>query len=175
MKLLSSRFFARDTLVVAKELLGKIIQVNGCSARIIETEAYKDDEASHAFTKTDRSALMYDTYGHVYVYLIYGMYYCLNFTTEIAGKPGAVLIRGLEPINGIKKMQQRRGTSEVKNLCSGPGKLCQALGIDKTLNGTSVGSKLKIYDDGFKPKKIERSRRIGISVAKELEWRFCVK
>jgi len=174
MKLLASSFFSRDTLIVAKELLGKVIQVNNCLARIVEVEAYKDDQASHAFTKTERSALMYKTFGHVYVYLIYGMYHCLNFTTEKEGTPGAVLIRALEPISGIKKMQERRSTLEVKNLCSGPGKLCQALGIDKAFNGTKIGGKLKVYDGGFKPKKIERSKRIGISVAKELDWRFFI-
>src|SRR3989339_935802 len=129
MKLLPPSFFAGDTITVAKELLGKVISVNGCTARIVETEAYGKDPASHAFTRTERSALMYDTYGHVYIYLIYGMYNCLNFTTETHGKPGAVLIRALEPLTEIETMQKRRKTNNLHNLCSGPGKLCQALNI----------------------------------------------
>jgi len=76
MKLLSENFFARDTVAVARDLLGKVVMVNGCSARVVETEAYKQDKASHAYKKTERSLLMYDTYGYVYVYLIYGMYWC---------------------------------------------------------------------------------------------------
>src|SRR3989338_248990 len=82
MKELNKEFFSKDTLEIAKNLIGKVIEVNNFKARIIEVEAYKQDEASHAFTKTSRSQLMYETYGHVYVYLIYGIYYCLNFTTE---------------------------------------------------------------------------------------------
>ncbi|MFH0701806.1 MAG: DNA-3-methyladenine glycosylase [Candidatus Woesearchaeota archaeon] len=175
MKPLFPLFFARNTLIVAKELLGKIIEVNGCRARIVEVEAYKDDEASHAFTKTDRSVLMYDTFSHVYVYLIYGMYNCLNFTTEKNGIPGAVLIRGLEPLSGIEKMQKRRNTLEIKNLCSGPGKLCQALGIDKKFNESKMGDKLKVFDDGFVVNKIGKSKRVGISVATHLEWRFFIE
>ncbi|MEK6937504.1 MAG: DNA-3-methyladenine glycosylase [Nanoarchaeota archaeon] len=174
MKVLSLRFFARDTLIVAKELLGKVIVVNGCSARIVEVEAYKNDPASHAFIKTDRSALMYDTYGHVYVYLIYGMYNCLNFTTEKNGTPGAVLIRAVEPLSGIESMKRRRKTDNLHNLCSGPGKLCRALGIDKQFNGSKMGEKLKVFDDGFVVGTIGKSRRIGISVAKGLEWRFFI-
>ena len=175
MPLISSYFFNRNTLIIAKQLLGKIIDINGVQARIVETEAYRDDPASHAYTKTDRSKIMYDTYGHVYIYLIYGMYNCLNFTTETHGKPGAVLIRALEPLTEIETMQKRRKTNNLHNLCSGPGKLCQALNIIKEYNNTKIGDKIKIYDDGFKVKSISKSSRIGISKAKELQWRFYIK
>src|SRR3989338_8580683 len=126
MKELSSSFFAQDTVKTAQDLLGKIISINGMLVRIVETEAYGKDPASHAFKRTDRSALMYDTYGHVYVYLIYGMYWCLNFTSN-QDEAGAVLIRAVEPLAGIEKMQQNRKTEKISNLCSGPGKLCLAL------------------------------------------------
>lgn len=174
MKQLPSSFFARDTVTVAKELLGKIISVNGCSARIVETEAYGTDPASHAYTKTERSQLMYDTHGHVYVYLIYGMYYCLNFTTE-KNQPGAVLIRAVEPLSGIEHMKKRRQTEDITNLCSGPGKLCQALGIDKNVNGLPLGKIVAVYDDGFKMGKIGESSRIGIKDALDLQWRFFIR
>ncbi|MBI2668624.1 DNA-3-methyladenine glycosylase [Candidatus Woesearchaeota archaeon] len=175
MKPLPQSFFARSTVDVAKDLLGKVLVVNGQEARIVETEAYGKDPASHAFTKTQRSALMYDTYGRVYVYLIYGMYHCINFTTEKVGEPGAVLIRAVEPLNNIDKLKERRKTDQIMNLCSGPGKLCQALGIDKKHNGLKLGKEVKVYDDGHQVIKIGRSQRIGIKDAKQLEWRFFVE
>ncbi len=167
-------FFARDTVTVAKELLGKIISVNGLKARIIETEAYGRDPASHAFKKTERSKIMFDTYGHVYVYLIYGMYECLNFTTE-RNEAGAVLIRAVEPLDGIRTMKKNRGTENLYNLCSGPGKLCQALKITRKLNGLKLGKEVAVYDDGFKVKKMGTSSRIGIKDAQHLPWRFYVE
>ncbi len=175
MPLLTSQFFARHTLDVAKDLLGKIIIVNGITTRIVEVEAYRQDKASHAYTKTPRSQIMYDTYGHIYVYFIYGMYNCLNFTTEPIGKPGAILIRALEPLTGIEKMKQRRNTRNLHNLCSGPGKLCQALNITKTLNHQPLNQSIKIYDDGVIPKSIGKSPRIGIKDATQLHWRFFIK
>ena len=173
MKPLPSSFFARDTVTVARELLGKIIAVNGCHARIVETEAYGKDPASHAFKRTERSSLMYDTYGHVYVYLIYGMHQCLNFTTE-KDSPGAVLIRAVEPLQGITGMKRRRKTDIITNLCSGPGKLCQALGIDKRLNSLKVGKEIRVLDDQFAVKRVKTSSRIGIKDAMHLPWRFII-
>ncbi len=170
---LSSSFFARDTVIVARELLGKIISVNGCSGRIVETEAYGRDPASHAYKRTERSALMFDTCAYVYVYLIYGMYWCLNFTTE-KDEAGAVLIRAVEPLSGLAAMQKRRGTKEKRNLCSGPGKLCSALGIDKQFNGLPLGKRVKVFDDGYAVGRIGRSSRIGITDARHLEWRFFI-
>ncbi len=168
-------FFNRDTVIIAQELLGKVMEVNGFLARIVETEAYGKDPASHAFTRTERSALMFDTYGHVYVYLIYGMYYCINFTTEKVGEPGAVLIRAVEPLNKIAELKRRRKTNQLANLCSGPGKLCLALGIDKSHNSLKLGKEVKIYDDGFVVSKIGSSSRIGIKDALDLQWRFFIE
>ena len=161
MKLLSQEFFAKDTVEVARELLGKVISLNGCSVRIVETEAYKQDPASHASRRTARSALMFDTHGHIYVYLVYGMYYCLNFTTEKNGV-GAVLIRAAESLQGIGE-------------CSGPGKLCKTLGIDKRFNGLQVGKEIKVLDDDYQVKKIGTSARIGIKTAVDLPWRFFIE
>jgi len=172
MRQLPASFFARDTTLVAKELLGKIISVNGFQARIVETEAYGSDPASHAYTRTPRSAIMYDTYAHVYVYLIYGMYECLNFTTEKPNIPGAVLIRAVEPLNKISELQTLRNTNKIEELCSGPGKLCSALGITRNLNNTKLGQKIKVYDDGYKNRKVATSSRIGIKDALDLQWRF---
>lgn len=174
MKQLSQSFFAADTVTIAQKLLGKIIKLPGCSVRIVETEAYTMDAASHAFRKTPRSALMYTTYGHIYVYLIYGMYSCLNFTTEKNGV-GAVLIRAAEPLTGIDIMKRQRKVDDLRKLCSGPGKLCQALQIKKEYNGSMVGEILKLYDDQCKVEHIGRSSRIGINAAQDLEWRFFIK
>ena len=175
MKILTKEFFARNTIQVAKDLLGKIIEVNSFKARIVETEAYGKDPASHAFKRTERSALMFDTYGHVYVYLIYGMYECINFTTENKGEPGAVLIRAVEPLNNLEEMKKRRKTDKISNLCSGPGKLCQALGITRELNGLKLGEEVKVYDDDYKIENIVSSSRIGIKDALDLQWRFYVE
>lgn len=173
MKQLPLSFFARDTVKVAEELLGKIISVNGMKARIVETEAYCRDKASHAYRKTERSAIMFDTFGHVYIYFIYGMYHCLNFTAE-RDEAGAVLIRSVEPLEGIEIMKQNRHTEILTNLCSGPGKLCTALGLDKRFNSIKLGKEIKVFNDGFVP-VISRSSRIGIKDDVELQWRFYVK
>lgn len=174
MKPLPLSFFACNTVEVAKDLLGKIISVNGMQARIVETEAYGRDPASHAFKKTERSKIMFDTHGHVYVYLIYGMYECLNLTTE-KKEAGAVLIRAVEPLKGIEQMKRNRKIDDIYNLCSGPGKLCQALNITRKLNGLKLGKEVRVYDDGFRVGKVSISSRIGIKDAQELQWRFFVE
>jgi DNA-3-methyladenine glycosylase len=175
MKQLSKSFFERDALVVARELLGKIIEFNGTSGMIVETEAYKADPASHGYKITPRSEIMLSTYAHVYVYIIYGMYHCINFTTN-RGEVGAVLIRALEPLKGIDKMKRRRKTSNVHNLMSGPGKVCGAMNITKKQNYTKINDKIKVYDYiSFKDSEISKSGRIGISQGKDLDWRFFVK
>ncbi len=169
-KLISKEFFKQDTLKVAEELIGKLLLVKGVGGIITETEAYKDDEASHAFKKTPRSSIMYDSYGKVYVYFVYGNHYCLNFTCDDKG-PGAVLIRAIKPTHGIKKMIERRKTEDLKKLAVGPGRLCQALDIDESFNGEDLGKRIKVYDVGLKP-RVKRSKRIGIKKATHLEWRF---
>ena len=167
---LGADFFARDTVAVARDLVGTLLVVGGCEGRIVETEAYTTDAASHAVMRQNQAAVMRDTFGHVYIYLIYGMYYCLNFTTERRGV-GAVLIRAVEPTAGINKMIRRRGTTDLKKLASGPGRLCQALGIDARFNGRPLGREIKLIERARVP-QISSSPRIGITRATELEWRF---
>lgn len=167
---LGADFFARDTVTVARELIGTVLVAGGCKGRIVETEAYTTDAASHAVMRRNQAALMHDTFGHVYVYLIYGMYYCLNFTTE-SGGVGAVLIRAVEPEAGIEEMIARRGATDLKKLASGPGRLCQAFGIDARFNGLPVGREIKLIERAGEP-VISSGPRIGITRATELEWRF---
>ncbi len=174
MKQLNEDFFRQPTLKVAKELIGKKMSFNGCSGIIVETEAYEDDEASHASRKTPRSMIMHETYGNVYVYFIYGNYHCLNFTTRENG-PGAVLIRAVEPAEGIEIMKQRRKTDDVSNLTNGPGKLCQAFGITTAINRTRIGESIKLEDTGLKNLEIISTSRIGIKKATHLDWRFYLK
>jgi len=170
MLLLTPDFFARDTLTVARDLIGTVLVAGPCQARIVETEAYTTDAASHSVTRRHKAAVMRESFGRVYVYFIYGMYYCLNFTTDASG-PGAVLIRAAEPVRGIKRMIDRRGTSDPCKLTTGPGRLCEAMGIDLSFDGAFVGRQLKLKARQHEP-QISTSRRIGISQATDLEWRF---
>jgi DNA-3-methyladenine glycosylase len=165
----SAKFFEKPTIEVAPGLIGKILEARGVTGRIVEVEAYTTDEASHAVRRTDRSAIMYDTCGHVYVYIIYGMYPCLNFTTEKQGV-GAVLIRAVEPQTGIDLMRERRGVHDEHSLCDGPGKLCRAFGITLADNGTVVGDTIKLYHGPAGT--IQTTARIGITKALDLPWRF---
>ncbi|HVP36346.1 MAG TPA: DNA-3-methyladenine glycosylase [Terriglobales bacterium] len=180
---LRREFYNRSTLKVAKELLGKFLVVNRAgtklSGKIVETEAYCGpyDPASHAYGgMTPRNKIMFGEPGHAYVYFTYGMYYCLNVITERKGFPAGVLIRALEPEDGIEIMRKRRKKEKIEELTSGPGKLCQALGIDKTINGADLtGDIIYIEDRGEKPGKIVSSNRIGIDEGKEKKWRFYIK
>lgn len=171
---IKKEFFARDTIEVAKRLLGKTLKFGNLSGMIVETEAYKGfpDEASHAAKRTQRSSIMFDSFGKYYVYFIYGNYYCLNITTE-DGKPGAVLIRALEPLTGIDIMKKRRNNEDILKLTNGPSKLCQAFGIDKAINATNVNDKIEIILNNSKPKIIS-AFRIGIKKATHLKWRFYI-
>jgi DNA-3-methyladenine glycosylase len=170
MPYLAADFFARDTIEVARDLIGTTLVVGNCQGRIVETEAYTTDAASHSVTRRNQSQTMRETFGRVYVYFIYGMYYCLNFTTDRTG-PGAVLIRAAEPLRGIEQMSVRRGTTDLRLLASGPGRLCQAFGIDLDFNGERIGRKIKLKARVDAP-HVGVSRRIGISAATDLEWRF---
>lgn len=170
MKYLEREFFARDTLTVARDLIGTTLVIGRCEGRIVETEAYTTDLASHSVIRRNQASIMRETFGHVYVYFIYGMYYCLNFTADRHG-PGAVLIRAAEPIRGIELMRRRREQSEIRRLASGPGRLCQAFAIDLMVNGSPIGRKIRLRERTHCP-EVSTSRRIGISRAAELEWRF---
>ena len=186
---LSPPFFHQPTLKVAKELLGKfLIRKIGrkiLAGMIVETEAYVGfhDQASHAHKgKTPRNAVMFGPGGFSYVYLIYGMYSCFNITTEEKNYPAAVLIRALEPIDGINLMKKFRGADEVTNLCSGPGKLCQAFKITRELSGLDLTKSKNFWleDRGLiiKQKQIVKAPRIGVDYAgnyKDKLWRFYLK
>jgi DNA-3-methyladenine glycosylase len=190
MKKLNSAFFNRKTALVAQELLGKVLvyesEQGTLSGIIVETEAYigPKDLASHASRgKTIRNAPMFGEAGVWYVYLIYGFYHCLNIVTEEKSYPAAVLIRAIEPLGGISTMQFNRRNIKIENLASGPGKLCQAFGIDKKINYTSAINKkspLFIGDIGLKIEnnKIIKTKRIGVDYAgiwKNRLLRFYIK
>jgi DNA-3-methyladenine glycosylase len=170
---LTADFFARDTVTVARELIGATMSVGRCRCRIVETEAYTTDAASHSVTRRHKALIMRDTFAHLYVYKIYGVHYCLNFTTESTGV-GAVLIRAAEPLRGLTRMAERRGTREVRMLLNGPGRLCQALGIDATWNGLPLGREIKLLA-AETAHAVSAGPRVGITQATELEWRFCLR
>lgn len=176
-------FFEENTVEVAKKLLGCFLvhktKEGKCVGKIVETEAYlKDDPASHSFNgKTLRNEPMFGRAGTAYVYFTYGMHYCFNIVTNKKGIGEAVLIRALEPIEGIELMKKRRGISEIQNLCNGPAKLVQAMGITKAYNRADL---LKGNLIIFRPKKreffeIACGKRVGITRGKELEYRFWIK
>ena len=145
---LEQAFFTRDTIQVARELLGcDLVRRIGdvtLVGRIVETEAYLGvkDPCCHSFkgVLTNRTQSMYLPGGYSYVYFIYGMYHCFNVVTQMEGEPEAVLVRALKPIGGLVRMKKNRGQERLTNLCSGPGKLCQALEITKSLNGKKLKS-----------------------------------
>ena len=181
MTILPRKFYSKDTVTVAKNLLGKrIIRKigrNEISGIITETEAYRhnDDPASHAFRKiTDRNKIMFGDVGFAYVYFTYGMHFCFNVIAKDSKKAaGAVLIRAIEAEKGIKIMQKNRGTQNLKNLTNGPAKLAQALDITKEHYGIDLTKKSKLYiTEGIKSEKITSSQRIGITKAVDKMWNF---
>jgi DNA-3-methyladenine glycosylase len=186
--ILSREFYLASPEVVARKLIGKLIthDLNGerLTGRIIESEAYlgRSDPASHTYGgKTARNAVLFGPPGFSYVYFVYGMHYCLNFSCHVQGEPGGVLIRALEPIAGLETMARLRGisgTGKRKLLCSGPGRLCQALGItrakDNGVDVTLANSRLQVLDDGSRPASVSVTPRIGISKAVDLPLRFMV-
>ena len=184
MTILPREFYSKDTITVAKNLLGKrIIRKigrNKISGIITETEAYRhdDDPASHAFRKiTDRNKIMFGDVGFAYVYFTYGMHFCFNVVAKDPKKAaGAVLIRAIEPEKGIKIMQKNRGIRNLKNLTNGPAKLAQALDITKEHYGLDLTKKSKLYiTEGIKSEKITASQRIGITKAVDNLWNFKIK
>ena len=184
-KLLSRRFYSRKTIDLAKALLNKYLVCGDLCGKIVETEAYlyRGDPGCHAARGlTPRNAPMFGPAGRTYVYLIYGMYHCLNVTSGQIGEGEAVLIRALEPVGGIDIMRERRKTAKIENLCSGPGKLTRAFGITKEHNDLSLfdaGGILQIHDSGRPPAPIEivTTTRIGLSEGQgqDLELRFYIK
>ena len=175
---LGKKFFSQPTVDLAKALLGKYLCLGNLKGIIVETEAYlyRDDPGCHASRgPTVRNAPMFGPAGRTYVYLIYGMYHCLNIVSGKEGEGEAVLIRALEPVQGIELMQKRRKTKKIENLCNGPGKLTQAFGITKKHNNLSLlEGPLQVYDSRKKV-EIVKTTRIGLSAGKELELRFFVK
>lgn len=186
--LLPRSFYLRPPDAVARDLLGKILarSINGewLSGRIVEVEAYfgKGDPAAHsAAGKTARNAVLFGPPGHAYVYFIYGMHSCVNISCEPEGVAGCTLIRALEPLTGLETMARLRGLSasaKPRMLATGPGRLCQALGIVRaTHNGldlTDPASELQVRDDGFRPASIQATSRIGIRKAIEHPHRFLI-
>jgi DNA-3-methyladenine glycosylase len=179
-------FYEQPTIEVARQLLGKYLirkHPDGTTVgRIVETEAYigPEDKACHASRgRTPRTEIMFGRAGHAYVYMIYGFYYMLNIVTEAADFPAAVLIRAVEPLEGLPLMQSRRQTERLRSLASGPGKLCRAFAIDRTLNGNDVCGKVLYLDDHGEPApKVVTTPRIGVDYAgkwKHKRWRFLIK
>jgi DNA-3-methyladenine glycosylase len=171
-------FYARPVVEVARDLIGCVVSHQGCSGVIVETEAYHDSEpACHAFVGlTQRTRVLFGPPGRAYVYRSYGIHACLNAVCEPPGVGAAVLIRALEPVEGVELMRARRGLERLEDLCSGPGKLTQALGIGLEDNGCELGSGPVVIDRkprAWRGAQVEASRRIGITKATELEWRFC--
>lgn len=184
---LSRTFYARSTLQVASDLLGKVlvrrIGRRRLAGRIVETEAYvgPHDLACHASKgHTPRTSVMFGPPGYAYVYMIYGFYFCLNVVTEPAGYPAAVLLRAIEPLENVDLMRRLRNNPHREtNIASGPGKLCMAMSIDKQLNGADLlGSQIRIEDWKLDPGTIRTSPRVGVDYAgeyKDKPWRFYVE
>jgi len=174
---LGKKFFNQPTVSLAKALLGKYLLFKNSTGKIVETEAYlfKDDPGCHASRGiTARNAPMFEEAGRAYVYLIYGMYHCLNIVSGKKGEGEAVLIRALEPVDGIASMMKKRKTKKLENLCNGPGKLTQALGITRRQNNKSLLSNhFCILDNNIKP-EITTTTRIGLTLGKELPLRFYI-
>ncbi|MEX0805263.1 MAG: DNA-3-methyladenine glycosylase [Candidatus Binatia bacterium] len=179
-------FYEQPTIDVAKQLLGKYLVRNhagGTTAgRIVETEAYigPQDKACHASRgRTPRTEVMFGPAGHAYVYFIYGFYNMLNLVTEAKDYPAAVLIRAVEPVDGIELMKTRRENGALRNLASGPGKLCQAFAIDRSLNGADLCANiLYVEDRGEAVPKFQATPRVGVDYAgkwRSKPYRFLIR
>lgn len=185
---LGQDFYRRSTLTVARELLGqtlvRVIDSERLSGLIVEVEAYigEDDAACHAACgRTPRNEVMYGPPGHAYVYFIYGMHHCLNVVTEEEGFPAAVLIRALEPLEGLEIMRRHRPGRPDGELTNGPAKLCQALAVERNFNGVDLCTGEALFIEGGRrvaQREIEASPRIGINadeVAMSVPWRFYLR
>lgn len=182
LKALPRGFYTRPTLDVAKDLLGRYMvrhfEGTRLIGRVVEVEAYigEHDPACHArFGQTSRNSIMYGQGGYSYVYFIYGMYNMFNIVTERAGFPAAVLIRAIEPLDGIETMQRLRRTDRIANLTNGPGKLCQAMSLDTSDSGIDLtGNTLYLSDGDPAACRVAASRRIGIKQGTDRMWRFYI-
>jgi DNA-3-methyladenine glycosylase len=170
-------FFARSVHEVAPDLIGATVLFKGAGGIIVEVEAYHHTEpAAHSYNgRTERNAVMFGPPGYLYVYRSYGIHWCMNFVCEKDGSAAAVLIRALQPTVGIRAMQKRRGVKEERQLCSGPGKVCQALGITRSHNALPLDAKPFELFAREAPVKIVRGPRIGITKAIEKNWRYGLK
>lgn len=178
MSALGEEFFARSVHEVARDLIGCELSFGGAGGVIVETESYeRDDPACHAYAGlTPRTATLFGPPGRAYVYLSYGIHSLLNAVAEPEGSAAAVLIRALEPSHGLEEMACRRGRSDPRQLCSGPGKLTEALGIGLEHNGASLAAppfELRARRAEWREVEVATGPRIGISRAVEFPWRFC--
>jgi DNA-3-methyladenine glycosylase len=160
--------------VVAPALIGATLLVDGVGGRIVEVEAYdQEDPASHGYRgRTERNASMFGPPGHAYVYRSYGIHWCLNLVCEGEGMAAAVLVRALEPTHGLDAMRERRGLNDPRLLCSGPGRLCQALGVTREHDGLALDRPPFELLAGDRPVEVVSGPRIGITRAAELPWRY---
>jgi len=179
---LARRFYARDSLTVARAVIGRLLVRDApegrVAGRIVEAEAYRGarDPASHAYRgRTPRNATMFGEPGHAYVYFTYGMHHCLNLVTAHAGTPSAVLVRALEPVAGIELMRARRGVEAIEVLARGPGNVARALGLTLEHDGLDL-ARGPLWLSDLVPRRaghrVARGPRIGIRVAAERPWRF---
>ena len=169
--MIADKFYERSAVAVARDLIGATLTVNKIGGIIVETEAYEpDDAASHSFNgKTARNAAMFGPAGHAYVYRSYGIHWCFNIVCRTGS---AVLVRAVEPVHGVDAMRQKRKTDNLRLLCSGPGRLCQALAIDLSINGAPLHRPpLEISLPENAP-QVAAGKRIGISRAVDNLWRF---
>ena len=166
--------FTAPADIVARQLIGVTVLIDGVGGRIVETEAYdREDPASHAFSgPTARNAAMFGPPAHAYVYRSYGIHWCLNFVCREEGHGAGVLIRALEPVAGLEQMRQRRDADDERLLCSGPGKLCQAMGVTRAHNGMPLSLPPFELLPGPCGLDIVAGPRIGISKAMDVPWRF---
>ena len=164
-------FFARPAAAVARDLIGARLLVGEAGGLIVETEAYdRTDPASHSFIgPTKRNASMFGPPGHVYVYRSYGLHWCLNLVCETGS---AVLLRAIEPTDGVAAMLARRGPMDPRRLCAGPGRLCQALGVDGALDGRPIEEDPFRLELPARPAAVVSDRRVGITRGAETPWRF---
>lgn len=174
----SQAFYARPVTEVAADLLGCVVRYEGAAGRIVEVESYHEIEpACHAFAGlTERARVLFGPPGHAYVYRSYGVHALLNFVAEEDGVGAAVLVRALEPLEGVREMERRRGPRAPRDLCSGPGKLTQALGIWLDRNGVSLESgpiAVEAPAPAARPPAPVIGARVGITRATELQWRLC--